>query len=379
MGFSNKKKLLVVDDSAFMRKLISDFFVGNENIDVVGTARNGKDAIAKIHQLQPNVVTMDVEMPEMNGLEALKEIMVRCPVPVIMLSSTTERGAENTLMAMEYGAVDFVTKTSGTISLDLHKIKDELIHKVEQAAHVSIAKLKKPFGAVISKTDLRKPINSLLATAAPARLKDTVIKKQNAQHYDWSKTSKKVILIGTSTGGPRALQEVITKIPANVCAPILIVQHMPAGFTKSLANRLNQLSNIHVKEAEQGDVLQNGVAYIAPGGYHLKLRKIGTTYGIVLDDVEPPRSGHRPSVDVMFESVSQFTELDKIAVIMTGMGYDGSKGLKVLKRTGKVIAIAESQETCIVYGMPKAAMETQLVDEVADVDDIADTIMKYMH
>src|SRR5690606_20315056 len=153
---------------------------------------------------------------------------------------------------------------------------------------------------------------------------------------------------------------------------------MPAGFTKSLATRLDQLSDIHVKEAEQGDLLQKGTAYIAPGGYHLKLRKIGSSFAVVLDDQEPPRAGHRPSVDVMFEDVSQYPEFDKIAVIMTGMGYDGSKGLVSLKKTGNVMAIAESAETCIVYGMPKAAVETQLVDEVADVDDIAKTIMKYM-
>ena len=168
------------------------------------------------------------------------------------------------------------------------------------------------------------------------------------------------------------------KIPQNISAPILIVQHMPAGFTKSLATRLDQLSHITVKEAEQGDLLQNGTAYIAPGGYHMKLRKVGVSYGIVLDQTEPPRSGHRPSVDVMFEDVSQYKDVDKIAVIMTGMGYDGSKGLKALKQHGNVMAIAESADTCIVYGMPKAAVETQLVDEVADVDDIAQTIMKYL-
>ena len=195
---------------------------------------------------------------------------------------------------------------------------------------------------------------------------------------EWNKHSKKIILIGTSTGGPRALQEVITKIPKNVDAPILIVQHMPAGFTKSLATRLDQLSQIHVKEAEQGDILQKGTAYIAPGGFHLKLRKVGSTFAIVLDQNEPPRSGHRPSVDVMFEDVSQYPDFDKVAVIMTGMGYDGSKGLIALKKTGSIIAIAESAETCIVYGMPKAAVETQLVDEVVDVDVIAQTIMKYM-
>ena len=373
-----KSKLLIVDDSAFMRKLIGDFFVGNSKVVVVGTARNGKDAIRKIQQLQPDVVTMDVEMPEMDGLEALKEIMTICPVPVVMLSSTTRNGTDTTMMAMEYGAVDFVAKPSGTISLDLHKIRDELVHKVEHAAYVSIKKLKKPIST--------KQPSSRTFVPLPSRLERKVSISQPTLHKpfqpplkrEWSRTSRKIVLIGTSTGGPRALQEVITKIPSDIQAPILIVQHMPAGFTKSLAARLDQLSAIKVKEAEHGDILLNGVAYIAPGGYHMKLRKVGTSFGIVLDQKEPPRSGHRPSVDVMFEDVSKHHDFDKIAVIMTGMGYDGSKGLVALKQTGNVMAIAESADTCIVYGMPKAAVETQLVDEVADVDDIAQSIMKYM-
>lgn len=376
MSNLQKTKLLVVDDSAFMRKLISDFFSDHRHIEVIGAARNGKDAIKKIEQLKPDVVTMDVEMPEMNGMEALKEIMQKYPLPVIMLSSTTKRGAENTLMAMEYGAVDFVAKPSGSISLDLHKIKDELVRKVEEASKVTVSKLKKPFRkSTVAGQAIRHPFNN---EESKSLLKPTVNIDIPIKKTEWSKTSKKIILIGTSTGGPRALQEVITKIPANVGAPILIVQHMPAGFTKSLAARLDQLSEIHVKEAEQGDLLQKGTAYIAPGGYHLKLRKVGSSFAVVLDNQEPPRAGHRPSVDVMFEDVSQYSEFDKIAVIMTGMGYDGSKGLISLKKTGNVMAIAESAETCIVYGMPKAAVETQLVDEVADVDDIAQTIMKYM-
>nr|WP_107837861.1 chemotaxis response regulator protein-glutamate methylesterase [Metasolibacillus meyeri] len=376
MRFSSKKKLLIVDDSAFMRKLVGDFFNDNLTIEVVGTARNGKDAIEKIQQLQPNVVTMDVEMPEMNGLEALREIMNKCPVPVVMLSSTTKQGTENTLTAMEYGAVDFVAKTSGTISLDLHKIKEELVQKVEAAANISVTKLKRPLETTY-KRDTFKVEKSF--NTPPIKKQQPVTVTPIPNKKEWNKVSKKIILIGTSTGGPRALQEVITKIPENVHAPILIVQHMPAGFTKSLANRLNQLSNIHVKEAEQGDILKEGVAYIAPGGYHLKLRKIGTSYGIVLDQTEPPRSGHRPSVDVMFEDVSNCHDMDKIAVIMTGMGQDGASGLKALKKSGNVRAIAESADTCIVYGMPKAAVETQLVDEVVDVDEIAQTIMKYMY
>ncbi|MEA0564696.1 protein-glutamate methylesterase/protein-glutamine glutaminase [Lysinibacillus irui] len=383
MDFLHKSKLLVVDDSAFMRKLISDFFVGNSKVEVVGTARNGKDAIKKIQSLKPTVVTMDIEMPELNGLDALKEIMKQCPVPVVMLSSTTQRGTENAIAAIESGAVDFVAKPSGTISLDLHKIQNELVRKVEQAAMVPISKLKKPSGSkrqqepVTNASTVINESQQVGRAHTPANATATKVAVTRPQ-VEWSKVGKKIVLIGTSTGGPRALQEVVTKIPKSIQAPILIVQHMPAGFTKSLATRLDQLSEITVKEAEQGDILQNGVAYIAPGGYHIKLRKVGTTFGIVLDNQEPPRSGHRPSVDVMFEDVSQFNDFDKVAVIMTGMGHDGSNGLKILKSTGNVIAIAESSETCIVYGMPKAAVETQLVDEVADVDDIAQTIMKYL-
>ncbi|RUL55786.1 protein-glutamate methylesterase/protein-glutamine glutaminase [Lysinibacillus antri] len=383
MEFSKKSKLLIVDDSAFMRKLISDFFEGNSYVEVIGTARNGKDAISKIQQLEPDVVTMDVEMPEMNGLEALKRIMEICPVPVIMLSSTTVSGAENTLSAMESGAVDFVAKPSGTISLDLHKIKEELVHKVKHAAKVPVSKLKRVEQAVKQPTKItnfssikRETISTnhkLFQHRSNKESSEINISKRN-----WSNTSKKIVLIGTSTGGPRALQEVITKLPKTIKAPILIVQHMPAGFTKSLADRLNQLSKIDVKEAEHGDILQDGKAYIAPGGSHLKIKKVNMNFQVVLDQTEPPRSGHRPAVDVLFENVSTFNDFDKIAVIMTGMGYDGSKGLKNLKENGNVIAIAESADTCIVYGMPKAAVETQLVDEVVDVDDIAQTIMKYL-
>ncbi|MEG0260454.1 MAG: chemotaxis-specific protein-glutamate methyltransferase CheB, partial [Lysinibacillus sp.] len=304
--------------------------------------------------------------------------MATCPVPVVMLSSTTQQGTDNTLSAIEFGAVDFVTKPSGTISLDLHKIQSELVHKVEQAAQVPVVKLNKSFGRSIQQEPLIK-MNTIKSILKRENVSKPVISTEMTRtKTDWNRISKKVVLIGTSTGGPRALQEVITKIPSNIQAPILIVQHMPAGFTKSLANRLDQLSKIHVKEAEHGDILQNGTAYIAPGGYHMKLKKVGTSYGIILDQQEPPRSGHRPSVDVMFEDASQFSDFDKVAVVMTGMGYDGSKGLKALKSNGNVIAIAESADTCIVYGMPKAAVETQLVDEVADVDNIAQTIMKYL-
>ena len=252
------------------------------------------------------------------------------------------------------------------------------MHKVEQAAQVPIIKLKKTIGIKLPKEEgAKQHIKTKRKASTPISAIENPI-ATGTKLPMWNNHLKKIILIGTSTGGPRALQEVITKIPKTVEAPILIVQHMPAGFTKSLASRLDQLSEIHVKEAEHGDILKNGTAYVAPGGFHMKLKKVGSTFAIFLDEEEPPRSGHRPSVDVMFESVSQFNDFDKIAVIMTGMGYDGSKGLVQLKNTGNVISIAESQQTCIVYGMPKAAIETHLVDEIVDVDDIAQTIMKYL-
>lgn len=378
MSITQPKKLLIVDDSAFMRKMISDFFVEHPYIKVIGTARNGKDAIRKIQMLKPDVVTMDVEMPEMNGLEALKVIMKECPVPIVMLSSTTKNGAKITLEAMANGAVDFIAKPSGPISLDLYKIQSEVIRIVENAATVHISKLRHAEPREKKKTTIPKEKVTILPHSTMNLENECTNENHTKSPVKWSKHSKKMVLIGTSTGGPRALQEVITRLPQTIPAPILIVQHMPEGFTKSLAHRLNQLSKITVKEAEQGDILQAGVAYIAPGGFHLHIRKIGMSYCIELDQSEPPRGGHRPSVDVMFENNSNYNDFDKIAVIMTGMGSDGTKGLQALKSKGNVIAITESANTCVVYGMPKSAYATGLVDEVADVDDISNIIMKYL-
>ena len=381
MSVDQQKRLLIVDDSAFMRKMISEFFVDHPYIRVVGTARNGKDAIKKIQLLQPDVVTMDVEMPEMNGLEALKVIMKECPVPVVMLSSTTKSGAQITLEAMASGAVDFIAKPSGPISLDIETIQDEITRIVENAVTVHVSKLRHAEHSVELKTTKSKSLVEKIPTHTTTEIfhkehHSKVVNKKS--EVSWNSHSKKMVLIGTSTGGPRALQEVITRLPEDISAPILIVHHLPAGFTQSLASRLDHLSKITVKEAEQGDLLQDGVAYIAPGGYHLRIRKIGMSYGIELDNLEPPRGGHRPSVDVMFEDNSNYNDFDKIAVIMTGMGSDGTKGLQALKNKGNVIAVAESANTSVVYGMPKSAVATGLVDEVVDVDDIATIIMRYL-
>ncbi|WP_078554646.1 protein-glutamate methylesterase/protein-glutamine glutaminase [Bacillus alkalicellulosilyticus] len=343
-------RVLVVDDSAFMRKVITEVLEENRFITVVGTARNGKEALVKLNQCKPNVITLDVEMPVMDGLTTLKEIMSISPVPVVMVSSTTTVGAENTLLAMEYGAVDFVAKTSAKASQDIYKIKDILIEKVQLASTVNVNQLvTKPKPMINKETSINHPV------------------KQGIQ---------KLIAIGTSTGGPKALQAVLTGINKNIVAPIVIVQHMPAGFTKSLAMRLDTLTDIRVKEAEDGDILQNGWAYIAPGGYHIVVKNHEDTCKLVLDQ-SAPRKGHRPSVDVMFESIAEVTGYDIMTVIMTGMGSDGTEGLIQLKKRENCYSIAESEKTSIVYGMPKSAVLAKVVDEVVDLGEIASKINRY--
>lgn len=360
-----KTRVLVVDDSAFMRKLITDFLAEHKDIEVIGTARNGEDALAKIEALNPDVVTLDIEMPVMDGLEALKVIMNKFPRPVIMLSSTTKDGAENTILSLQYGAFDFITKPSGSISLDLHKVKKELLEKVIQA----------------KTSNVKNSINMTFKKKTP--LTTNEYSKINSKgdkrpiFVNGMSLKQSIVCIGTSTGGPRALQHVLTKIPADINAPIFIVQHMPPGFTQSLANRLNSISSIEVKEAVSGELVKNGTAYIAPGGSHLKVVKTGTALAIKIDQSEI-RNGHRPSVDVMFESISELKDYHKVAVIMTGMGSDGTKGLKQLKSTGVVKAITESEETSVVYGMPKSAVATNLVDKIENVEKIAEAIMNFI-
>ncbi|KAA0564196.1 protein-glutamate methylesterase/protein-glutamine glutaminase [Rossellomorea aquimaris] len=355
------KKVLVVDDSAFMRKLIGDFLTASKQLEVIGIARNGEDAISKIKKLRPDVVTLDVEMPKMNGIEALRRIMEECPVPVVMLSSTTKEGAEETVKAMELGAVDFIAKPSGTISLDLHKVQDEMVEKVISASKVNMTKITSTFR---KRTKSSESANRGVPTIP--------------SEHKWTRDSPKLILIGTSTGGPRALQQVLTELSPQLDAPVVVVQHMPPGFTNSLANRLDGQSAIKVKEAEHEEILQKGTAYIAPGGFHTKVVDHGAHLAFELSKEEAPRNGHRPSVDILFESASLLRNYGKIAVIMTGMGSDGSEGLIELKETGEVRAIAESKETCIVFGMPKSAIATNLVDSVEHIEDISRTIMKYM-
>jgi len=344
-----KIKVLVVDDSFFMRKMISDILMSSGVIEVIDTAKNGLEAVEKTAKLLPDVVTLDVEMPKMNGLEALQKIMANNPVPIIMLSSLTKSGADTTIKALAYGAFDFVAKPSGAISFDIADIKNELIDKILLAYNQR--------NKLIKQSSISNENNSY-----PVRDKAITYLKNN----DW------IVAIGTSTGGPKALQEVITKIPKDFPYPILIVQHMPPGFTKSLADRLNSLSEITVVEAKDQELIKPGTAYIAPGNYHMLISSKANGHYITLNQMAPV-SGHRPSVDVMFESLASVS-LKKVFVIMTGMGSDGTKGLIKTKKDGD-IAIAQDENTCVVYGMPKTAVQSGLVDITVPVYQIHNNII----
>lgn len=345
-----KIKVLVIDDSAFMRKLITDILNSDEDIEVVDTAKNGKEGIEKAIKLKPDVITLDVEMPIMDGITALKEMSSKnINIPVLMLSSLTSEGADATIKALEYGAIDFITKPTNIFKLDANEKKNEIIEKIRMA---SKTKLKGNYGL--------KQIN------VSKRKSTKVISKDG--NYDY------VVAIGTSTGGPRALQSVVPKFPDDLNATYIIVQHMPPGFTKSLADRLDTMSNLNVKEAEDGELLLRGYCYVAPGSKQLILKKKGNDWVIDLSKTEKV-SGHCPSVDVLMDTVSEVNNKKVIGVMMTGMGADGAIGMKKL-RMKKGYTIAQDEQSCVVYGMPKSAVLNDAVDKIVTLDDIASEVIK---
>lgn len=333
-------RVIVADDSAFMRKIITDILERDKRIEVISTARNGKDALNKIEQYSPDVVTMDVQMPIMDGLQALGIIMKTNPLPVVMVSGETDQS--RTIEAMAKGAVDFIQKPSGQISLNMDDIKKEVIDKVIAAASIDKKGKQSNYHLKLQPTKKLMKITN----------KDTVV------------------AIGTSTGGPRALSQVIGALPTDYKFPIFIVQHMPSGFTKSLADRLNMNCDVSVKEAEDGEKVKPKMVYIAPGNQHLKVKKNGDALYIELSTDEP-RNGHRPSVDVLLESLAEITELNKVAVILTGMGNDGAKGVTRLKAASEnTMVIAESEESAIIYGMPKAVINMKKADYILPLEEV---------
>ena len=350
-----KIRVLVVDDSALMRQFISDILRSDPRIEVVGTARDGRDALAQIQTLKPDLVTMDVEMPNMDGLHALEEIMKTNPLPVIMVSSMTQEGAETTLKALALGCVDFIGKPSGSISLDIKTIGQEIIDKVIAA---STAKIRTKAGMFPSSSHTLPHAPDFRRMNPPANL---------TGRHD-------IVAIASSTGGPMALSELIPKLPKKFPVPIVITQHMPKEFTGSFAKRLNESSQVEVVEGFDGLSLKPGRVVIAPGGSHLTVRRRNGTAICALSDA-PPVLSVKPAANIMFLSVADEYGGNVLCVILTGMGRDGTDGAIALKRRGAYV-IAESQKTCVVYGMPKSAVDAGVVDEVLPLNEIPDAMVR---
>jgi two-component system, chemotaxis family, protein-glutamate methylesterase/glutaminase len=339
-----KVRVLVVDDSALMRKLIPQMLEVDPSIDVVGTAMDGTFCMKKIEELQPNVVTLDLQMPGMNGIDTLKEIMRRHPMPVIVVSSHSTDGASVTLKALGLGAFDFVTKPQDATA-HMDATAAELIAKIKAAADCKVV----------------RP-GAFRAAAPPEKISIAKI----------APPPTKLVAIGISTGGPQALEFLLAQLPPDFPGTIVVVQHMPEGFTDMFARRLDELCSLRVKEAQSGDALQAGRVLVCPGSRHMKVKRLSMGDIVVLND-EARVNGHRPSVDVLFQSVAQEFGSQAVAALMTGMGDDGAEGLGEVKRAGGT-TIAQSEESCVVFGMPKAAIERGYAMRVVALDVLSTTL-----
>ncbi len=348
----NKIRVLVVDDSAFIRTVVSDMLNSYPDIEVIATARNGEDALEKILQLRPDVITLDIEMPRLDGISTLKHIMKEFPTPVIMLSAHTRIDAQATIKSLELGAVDFVPKPSGEISLDISRVMDNLISKVRTAANIEVRKLDHKEEEVLT-----KPVS---------------IERERT-------TKNKAVVIGASTGGPRALIQILAKLPADIETGIIVVQHMPPGFTRSLAERLNERSQLEVKEATEGDTVLPGRVLVAPGNYHLEVTgRINEQENYEINatlNQGPLHLGVRPAVDITMASVAEVYGSNSAGVILTGMGRDGTEGIREIKRRGGR-TIAQDRDSCVVFGMPKSAIASGQIDKVVPLDKIATEILR---
>lgn len=341
---SKKIRVLVVDDSALMRKLISNLLARDPELEVIATAIDGCFALTKVEQLKPDVVTLDVDMPRMDGLTALAEMVTKHRTPVIMLSSLTTRGAALTMQALEKGALDFVCKPSGTARLP--EMADELLSKIKAAARTNVLALSRPIGT-------------------PVRKKPSI----GSQGRTPGRGQGRIIAIGASSGGPHALRHLLPRIPADIDAGIVIVQHMPENFTAMLAHWLNEICELEVKEAEPGDLALPGKALISPGSTHMKVRRTPAGCEVLLEGGDAV-NGHKPSVDVLFRSVAKEYGALATGIILTGMGSDGAQGLGEIMSAGGH-TVAQDKQSCAVYGMPRVAVERGYANKIVPLNEMA--------
>ncbi|PTS82756.1 chemotaxis response regulator protein-glutamate methylesterase [Pseudomonas sp. HMWF032] len=359
-------KVLVVDDSGFFRRRVSEILSADPNIQVIGTATNGREAIEQAQTLKPDVITMDYEMPMMDGITAVRNIMQRCPTPVLMFSSLTHEGARVTLDALEAGAVDFLPKNFEDISRNPERVKQLLCEKIHTIARSNRRNFSTPAPSIVAPApNPVKPASRPLTTASPGRPVSAATPVQAAVAAAPKRKPYKLVAIGTSTGGPVALQRVLTQLPANFPAPIVLIQHMPAAFTKAFAERLDKLCRISVKEAEDGDTLRPGLALLAPGGKQMMVDARGVVKILPGDE----RLNYKPCVDITFGSVAKSYADKVLAVVLTGMGADGREGARLLKQVGSQVW-AQDEASCVIYGMPMAIVKANLADAVYSLDDI---------
>lgn len=363
-------KVLVVDDSGFFRRRVSEILSADPTIQVVGTATNGREAIDQALSLKPDVITMDYEMPMMDGITAVRHIMQRCPTPVLMFSSLTHEGARVTLDALDAGAVDYLPKNFEDISRNPEKVKQLLCEKVH-----TISRSNRRFGSYASPAaataaapaSTAQAPASILASATPAPVRSAAPARVAPAAASPAPKRKpyKLVAIGTSTGGPVALQRVLTQLPASFPAPIVLIQHMPAAFTKAFAERLDKLCKISVKEAEDGDVLRPGLALLAPGGKQMMVDGRGAVKILPGDE----RLNYKPCVDITFGSAAKSYGDKVLSVVLTGMGADGREGARLLKQGGSTVW-AQDEASCVIYGMPMAIVKANLADAVYSLDEI---------
>ncbi|MBI1674411.1 chemotaxis response regulator protein-glutamate methylesterase [Shewanella sp. DW31] len=367
-------KVLVVDDSSFFRRRVSEIVNQDPELEVIATASNGAEAVKLAAELNPQVITMDIEMPVMDGITAVREIMAKCPTPILMFSSLTHDGAKATLDALDAGALDFLPKRFEDIATN----KDDAILLLQQRVKaLGRRRMFRPIARpVVAPTPSARPTGSVLGStsisahtpvAAPVRTSTATTIRASGKQY-------KLLLIGTSTGGPVALQKILTQFPANYPHPILLIQHMPAAFTPAFASRLNGLCKIEVKEAANGDLLKPGCAYLAPGGMQMMVERTGTT-GRLKVIAGSADMNYKPCVDITFASASKAFSGDVLAVVLTGMGADGREGARMLKAVGATIW-AQDEASCVVYGMPQAVASAGIATQSIALDNMAECILK---
>lgn len=352
-----KTKVLIIDDSAFMRRVIRQMLETDPDIQVLGAARDGAEGVEMAMQLKPDVITMDLEMPRMDGLEATERIMERMPTPIIMVSSLTKEGAQSTFAALDKGAADYISKNLVTSALDLMKIQDELIGKIKALARKK--------GQFLSLRPQPVPVHAAPVMTVPAA-------PPKKKGYGTLKVA--FISIGASTGGPRAVQSVLANLPAGLDVGILVSIHMPKAFTGAFAERLNELCKLDVKEAENGETVRSGQVFVCPGGLQTRIRRKNLTDFYLNIGDEPRDALYRPCIDVSMSSVAENYPGRSLGVILTGMGHDGKEGMRLIREKGGK-TLAQSEETCTVYGMPKAVIDAGLADKIVPLDLIAAEIV----